>query len=92
PFWLNFPHCDIHLSISPDILHQLYQGVFKHMDWCKDLMDLKELDQCISSLPACYGVHHFKNGISALGQIGGKERKDMAHILIGCLIGKIRGK
>ncbi|EGO27000.1 hypothetical protein SERLADRAFT_407586 [Serpula lacrymans var. lacrymans S7.9] len=45
PFWLNFPHCNIHLSVSPDILHQLYQGVFKHMvNWCKDLMDPKELD------------------------------------------------
>ncbi|EGO00404.1 hypothetical protein SERLA73DRAFT_53174 [Serpula lacrymans var. lacrymans S7.3] len=90
PFWLNFPHCNIHLSVSPNILHQLYQGVFKHMvNWCKDLMDPKELDQRISSLPACYGVRYFKNGISALGQIRGKERKDMARIFLGCLIGKI---
>ncbi|EGO02644.1 hypothetical protein SERLA73DRAFT_38354, partial [Serpula lacrymans var. lacrymans S7.3] len=29
------------------------------------------------------------NGFSALGQIGGKERKDMAKILLGCLIGKL---
>ncbi|EGO25961.1 hypothetical protein SERLADRAFT_437687 [Serpula lacrymans var. lacrymans S7.9] len=84
PFWLNFPHCNIHLSVSPNILHQLYQGVFKHMvNWCKDLMDPKELDQRISSLPACYGVRYFKNGISALGQIRGKERKDMARIFLG---------
>ncbi|EGO04235.1 hypothetical protein SERLA73DRAFT_148833 [Serpula lacrymans var. lacrymans S7.3] len=87
---LNSLIATFHLSVSPDIFHQLYQGVFKHMvNWCKDLMDPKELDQCISSLPACYGVCHFKNGISALGQIGGKKRKDMACILLGCLIGKI---
>lgn len=30
-FWLDFPHCDIHLAITSDVLHQLYQGIFKHM-------------------------------------------------------------
>jgi len=30
---------------------------------------------------------HFKNGISALSQISGSERKNMAKILLGCLIG-----
>ena len=35
PFWEGFPLCDIHLSIMPDVLHQLYQGVVKHMiAWC----------------------------------------------------------
>ncbi|EGN97050.1 hypothetical protein SERLA73DRAFT_27858, partial [Serpula lacrymans var. lacrymans S7.3] len=31
PFWTGFPHCNIHIAITPDVLHQLYQGVFKHM-------------------------------------------------------------
>jgi len=26
PFWEGFPYCDIHMSIIPDVLHQLYQG------------------------------------------------------------------
>ena len=45
PFWEGFPLCDIHLSIMPDVLHQLYQGVVKHMvAWCSSLMDNEELD------------------------------------------------
>ncbi|KAG1842956.1 hypothetical protein F4604DRAFT_1884654 [Suillus subluteus] len=89
-FWLDFPHCDIHLVITSDILHQLYQGVFKHIvEWCQELMDEEELDQCLKAFPLCYGVHHFQKGWSALGQIGGKERKHMARVLLGYLIGKV---
>ncbi|TEB25366.1 hypothetical protein FA13DRAFT_1756601 [Coprinellus micaceus] len=58
PFWKDFPYTDIHRILTPDVLHQLYQG-----------------------------LRHFKNGISALSQISGAERKDMAKILIPCLVG-----
>jgi len=90
PFWHGFPHCDIHHSITPDVLHQLYQGVFKHMvEWLGDLMAEEELDACIRSLPPCYGLRHFKNGWSSLGQVTGKDRKHMARVLLGCMIGKV---
>ncbi|EPS94098.1 hypothetical protein FOMPIDRAFT_1134931 [Fomitopsis schrenkii] len=52
-------------------------------------MDEKELDQRIRCLPPAYGTRHFKNGISALSQVSGSERKDMARILLGCLVGRI---
>ena len=52
-------------------------------------MDPNELDARIRSLPPAYGVQHFKNGISAMSQISGKERKDMARILLACLVGKV---
>ena len=88
--WDGFPFCDIHISITPDILHQLYQGVIKHMvDWCSSLMDDAELDHQVRTLPPCFGLCHFKGGWSHLSQILGKERKDMAWILLGCLVGKV---
>ncbi|KAI0711013.1 hypothetical protein C8Q72DRAFT_790571 [Fomitopsis betulina] len=52
-------------------------------------MDEKELDQRIRCLPPVYGTRHFKRGISALSQVSGSERKDMARILLGCLVGRI---
>ncbi|KAG1834650.1 hypothetical protein F4604DRAFT_1944865 [Suillus subluteus] len=89
PFWEDFPHCDIHMGITSDVLHQLYQGVVKHLEhWCTSLMTTAELDHRIRSLPPCFGVRHFKNGWSQLSQVSGKERKDMARILLGCIMGK----
>jgi len=31
PFWESFPLVNIYISITPDVLHQLLQGVMKHL-------------------------------------------------------------
>ena len=90
PFWKSHTLTNIHSCITPDVLHQLYQGVFKHvLEWCGVLMDEEELDCHICTLPPAFGTRHFKNGISSLSQVSGSERKDMARILLGCLVGRI---
>jgi hypothetical protein len=88
PFWKGFPLCDIHHSITPDVLHQLYQGGFKHLvHWCQRVLTPQELDRRIRALPPAYGLQQFKNGIFTMSQISSTERKNMAKILLGCLIG-----
>jgi hypothetical protein len=90
PFWVGFPLVDIHRCIAPDVLHQLYQGVLKHLiSWVQEVMGKDVLDSRIRSLPPAYGVRHFKNGISELAQVSGVERKHIARILLSCLVGKI---
>ncbi|KIM54118.1 hypothetical protein SCLCIDRAFT_31364 [Scleroderma citrinum Foug A] len=52
-------------------------------------MDDEGLDHRVRTLPPCFGLRHFKGGWSRLSQISGKEQKDMACILLGCLVGKV---
>lgn len=93
PFWRDLPYTDIHSCITPDVLHQLYQGVFKHIiEWASELVDERELDARIRSLPPAFGTRHFKNGISSLSQVSGTERKHIARILLACLVGKVPKK
>ncbi|KIY70442.1 hypothetical protein CYLTODRAFT_451745 [Cylindrobasidium torrendii FP15055 ss-10] len=90
PFWKDLPFTDIHLAQTPDVLHQLYQGVLKHIiDWCQQLMTKEELDLRIRRLPRALGLRHFKNGISALSQISGSERKNMGKILLACIVDRL---
>jgi hypothetical protein len=89
-WWCLRAFTDILRILTSDVLHQLYQGVFKHVvNWCQSVVGAKRLDQRIRSLPQFQGIRHFKNGISALSQISGPEHKDMAKILIPCLAGTV---
>ncbi|EPS93773.1 hypothetical protein FOMPIDRAFT_1055679 [Fomitopsis schrenkii] len=90
PFWRHLPYTNIHSSVTPNVLHQLYQGVVKHvMEWSTDLLDKHELDRHIWCLSPAYGTRHFRNGITALSQVSGMERKHMVRILLACLVRKI---
>jgi len=45
PFWATFPLADIFISITPDILHQMLQGVMKHLiSWLTDIFGSSAID------------------------------------------------
>ncbi|KIY61072.1 hypothetical protein CYLTODRAFT_363355 [Cylindrobasidium torrendii FP15055 ss-10] len=90
PFWDGLPYTNIFVSQTPDVLHQLYQGVIKHLiEWCQVLLTEQEMDRRIRRMPHALGLRHFKNGISALSQISGTERKNMAKLLLGCVVDEL---
>ncbi|KAK7012448.1 hypothetical protein R3P38DRAFT_3209740 [Favolaschia claudopus] len=64
PFWAGFPLTNIDYSLTPDVLHQMYQGVFKHLvGWCQSVLTPDELDARIRALPPAFGIRHFTKGI-----------------------------
>ena len=83
PFWEHLLFTNIFLSITPNILHQLHQGILKHMVvWLAELR-CNEIDTCCSHLPPNHNMQHFHNSFTWLLRLTGQECKDIAHVLLG---------
>ena len=88
PFWERLPYTHIFRSITPDILHQLYQGVIRHlMSWITECCGSAEIDSRCRRLPPNHNIRLFMKGISTLSRVTGKEHAQMAGILLGLIIG-----
>lgn len=88
PFWSGWKYSNIHQAISPDILHQLYQGMIKHLTaWVTELVGADELDARFKRAGLAHGLRHFKDGISSLQRVSGQEHKAIAKQLLACMAG-----
>lgn len=87
PFWEGLPYTNIFRSISPDILHQLYQGIIKHLiSWLKECCGEAEIDARCRRLPPNHNIRLFMNGISNLSRVTGKEHDQISRFLLGIII------
>jgi hypothetical protein len=75
------------LAITPDVLHQLYQGVIKHLvDWLRQACGDNEIDARCRRMPLNHCTHIFSKGLSPLTQITGKEHCEICAILLGLVV------
>ena len=87
PFWATFPLIDIYISITPDILHQMLQGVMRHLiGWLVRIFGPLAIDARCKSMPPNHNILLFTKGITTLSRISGREHKKMCSILLGLII------
>jgi hypothetical protein len=71
----------------PDILHQLYQGMFKHLkNWVIEAYGATEINACCRRLPPNHNIRIFMKGLSSLNRITGQEHEQISRFLLGLII------
>lgn len=87
PFWEDLPYVNIYRSITPDILHQLYQGLVKHLlSWLTTAFGSSEMDARCRKMPPNHNTRIFSKGISVLTRVTGQEHQDICRILMGLVV------
>ncbi|KAI0323498.1 hypothetical protein GY45DRAFT_1264472 [Cubamyces sp. BRFM 1775] len=87
-YWKDLPYVNIFRSITPDLLHQLYQGVIKHvLSWLKEAFGPEEIDARCRYLPPNHHIRVFANGITKLQHVTRHEHADICRVLLGLIIG-----
>jgi hypothetical protein len=94
PFWEKLPHCNIFQAITPDVLHQLHQGVIgEHLiSWLIEIADSDspgESDARFQAMSEYPGLRHFKDGFSSLSQRSGNENREIEKIVLGLFAGAV---
>ncbi|KAG5222341.1 Para aminobenzoic acid synthetase [Salix suchowensis] len=83
----DLPYVHIYQAITPDILHQLYQGVVKHIiAWVTMALGAAEIDACCRRLPPNHHLRIFHKGITTLSRVSGKEHHQVCSFLLGLVI------
>ncbi|KAJ3556475.1 hypothetical protein NP233_g11966 [Leucocoprinus birnbaumii] len=87
PFWHHLPFSHIYGLITPDILHQMYQGVIKHLlSWLTEALGTAELDRRAACFPPNHHICVFLKGISGLSRVSGTEHDQICCFLLGLVV------
>src|SRR6267154_2737829 len=87
PFWESFPFADIFLSITPDILHQMLQGMVKHVVvWLGCIFGPAAINARCRAIPPNHKITLFTKGIVKLSRLSGQEHKRISCILLGLIL------
>ncbi|KAG2064838.1 hypothetical protein BDR04DRAFT_1130628 [Suillus decipiens] len=87
PFWEDLPFANIFRAITPDVLHQLYQGLVKHLlGWLSEACGAAEIDARCRRLPLNHHIRLFTKGITCLSRVSGTEHAQICRFILGIII------
>ena len=87
PFFEQLPYVNIYQAITPDILHQLHQGVLRHLlSWLVLAYGASEINSRCQHVIPNHHIRIFSSGIMGLLQVTGKERDHIGCIILGIII------
>lgn len=91
PFWRDWGQADPSVFLTPDALHQWHKFFYDHvLKWVIDIMTGPELDRRLAALQPQVGERHWKNGISKLKQVTGREHRALERVLVPVIAGAVK--
>ncbi|KAG6908908.1 hypothetical protein DXG01_002789 [Tephrocybe rancida] len=88
PFWRDWPLSDPVHFLTPEPLHHWHKAFWDHdAKWCIKVSGKDEIDFRFHILQPHTGFRHFKEGISKLKQVTGREHRDVQRCLVPLVAG-----
>lgn len=85
-FWRDWPFAEPSIFLTPEPLHHWHKAFWDHdAKWCIRAVGPSEIDFRFSILPRRVRFRHFKEGISKLKQVTGREYQDTERYMVGII-------
>jgi len=90
PFWHDYPLADPSIFLTPEPLHHWHKQFWDHnVKWCINAVGAAEIDFRFSVLQPQTSFRQFKEGISTLKQVTGREHRDVERYIIPIIAGAV---
>jgi hypothetical protein len=86
PFWRDWRLSDPSNFLTPEPLHHWHKQFWDHdLKWCICLLGYGEIDFRFTILQPITGYRHFKEGVSKLKQVTGRDHRNVQRFLVGII-------
>jgi hypothetical protein len=93
PFWRDWPLADPSVFLTSEPLHHWHRQFWDHdVKWCMNAVGKPEFDFRFAILHPQTGFRHFKEGISSLKQVTGREHRDVQRYIVSVIAGAVPPK
>lgn len=88
PFWRDWPLAEPSQCFPLEVLHHVHKAFWDHdRTWCIKVLGGREIDFRFSVLQPHVGVRHFKEGISKLRQVTGRDHRNIQRFIVSVCAG-----
>ena len=89
-FWRDWPGAEPSNFLTPEPLHHWHKAFWDHdAKWCIRAVGSEEIDFRFSIVPYRIGFRQFKEGISKLKQVTGREHRDAERYMVAVISGAV---
>lgn len=93
PFWRDWPGAEPSKFLTLEPLHHWHKAFWDHnAKWCIRAVGSEEIDFWFSIIPYRVGYRQFKEGISNLKQVTGREHRDVERYMVAVIAGAVSPK